>query len=172
MHSKGFVHRDIRPEHFLYGRAKHPEKIYLAGLLLGKTFQRTNGRHVPYKDNKTCFTGTARFASLNTHLGIEQSRRDDLESLINVLIFLAKGHLPWMGITGDGRKEKYESIQMAKITIPVDIVCKDLPTEFKELLIYCRTLEYEQQPDYHYMQDTLRKVLKDLPKSERSLPIT
>ena len=71
-----------------------------------------------------------------------------------------------------GDQNQNLQIQMAKITIPVDIVCKDLPTEFKELLIYCRTLEYEQQPDYHYMQDTLRKVLKDLPKSERSLPIT
>ena len=77
-----------------------------------------------------------------------------------------------MGMTGDGRIKKYEGIQMAKIITPVDIICKDLPTEFEKLLIYCRTLEYEQQPDYHYMQNTLRQALKDLPKSEKSLPIT
>ena len=169
LHSRGFVHRDLRPEHFLFGRVKHPDKVYLAGLVLSKTFQRTNGRHVPYKDNKTSFTGTARFVSLNTHLGIEQSRRDDLEALINVMVFMAKGHLPWMGVKGDGRKEKYENIQMAKITTPVDIICKDMPAEFEELLVYCRTLEYEQQPDYQYMREALRKAQKQLARSEISL---
>ena len=88
---------------------------------------------------------------------------------MHVLVFLAKGHLPWMGLQGDGRKEKYERIREAKVTTPISVVCRDLPEQFEELLTYCRTMEYEQEPDYTAMKELLRLAWRTLPRSEVEL---
>ncbi len=104
VHSKGYIHRDLRPEHFLYGREKRPNKLYLAGLSLGKKYVRIDKKHSLYKDNKLGFSGTARYSSVNTMLGIEQSRRDDIEAIVYILIYLIKGYLPWQGIKGYDKK--------------------------------------------------------------------
>lgn len=74
---------------------------------LSKKYLRIDNKHIPYRDNKIKFTGIARFISLNSHFGIEQTRRDDIESLIYCLIFMIKGYLPWQNPKGDNRKEKY-----------------------------------------------------------------
>jgi len=95
VHSKGYVHRDLRLEHFIYGSGKKSKILYLSGFNLSKKYLRVDNRHMPYKDNKSNFTGIARFTSLNSHFGIEPSRRDDIESLIYCLIYMLKGFLPW-----------------------------------------------------------------------------
>ena len=96
---------------------------------MGRKYLRQGGRHVPYRDNKPNFTGTVRYISVNANLGIEQSRRDDMEALIHVMIYLAKGYLPWMGMKGEGRREKYDNIQHTKLVTPLDVVCQDLPPQ-------------------------------------------
>jgi serine/threonine protein kinase len=87
----------------------------------GKTFH-----HIPYKENKT-LTGTARYASINSHLGIEHSRRDDLESIAYVLIYFSKRLLPWQKMKGASKQEKYHKIMEKKMMIPVEVLCKGLP---------------------------------------------
>jgi len=103
-------------------------------------------------------TGTARYASVNTHLGIEQGRRDDLESLCYVLLYFLRGSLPWQNMRANNKKDKYERIMEKKLSTPIDYLCKGLPSEFATMLTYCRNLRFEDKPDYTY----LRNLLKDL----------
>ena len=99
----GFLHRDIKPDNFVIGREKNKDKIYLIDFGLAKRYVTKEGGHIPYKDNKN-LTGTARYASLNTHLGIEQGRRDDIEGIANVLLYFIKGSLPWQNLRANGKK--------------------------------------------------------------------
>ena len=85
--------------------------------------------HIPYRENRP-LTGTARYASINTHLGIEQSRRDDLEAVGYVLIYFLKKRLPWQGCQGSNKQDKYNKILEKKLSIPTEILCKDLPRIF------------------------------------------
>ena len=103
-------------------------------------------------------TGTARYASLNTHLGIEQSRRDDLEALGFVLMYFAKGSLPWQGLRAKTKQEKYDAIKEKKMTTTIETLCQGQPEEFSMYLNACRKLQFDEKPDY----GLLRKFFKDL----------
>ena len=113
--------------------------------------------HIKYRDNKN-LTGTARYTSLNTHLGIEQSRRDDLEGIGYSLMYFNRGSLPWQGIRTKTKKEKYAKIRDIKLSTTLETLCKDFPEEFTIYLKYCRKLSFEEKPDYSY----LCKLFKDL----------
>jgi len=113
--------------------------------------------HIPYRENKS-LTGTARYASINTHLGIEQSRRDDLEAIGYVLMYFARGNLPWQGLKAATKKEKYERISEKKIITSVEQLCKGFPAEFAAYLNFARSLRFDETPDYTH----LRKLFRDL----------
>ena len=114
-------------------------------------------QHIPYKEGKN-LTGTARYASINTHIGIEQGRRDDLEAVGYVLMYFLRGSLPWQGLRAQTKKQKYDRISEKKMSTPVDTLCKGFPSEFSTYLNYTRSLRFEDKPDYQYM----RKLLRDL----------
>lgn len=158
IHSKGFIHRDIKPENFLIGLGKKSSLLYLIDFGLAKKFRDLKSfKHIDYKEGKH-LTGTARYASINTHQGIEQSRRDDLETIGYLFVYFFKGGLPWQGLPAKNKEQKYKNIKEKKISFSVDELCRACPEEFKTYLLYCRGLKFEEKPDYSY----LRRILKDL----------
>ncbi|KAG5280392.1 hypothetical protein AALO_G00088590 [Alosa alosa] len=113
--------------------------------------------HIPYRENKN-LTGTARYASINTHLGIEQSRRDDLESLGYVLMYFNLGSLPWQGLKAATKRQKYERISEKKMSTPIEVLCKGYPSEFATYLNFCRSLRFDDKPDYSYLRQLFRNL--------------
>lgn len=130
VHSKHYIHRDIKPDNFLMGLGRKSNVCYLIDFGLAKKYKDNKSlNHIPYKENKN-LTGTARYASINSHLGVEQSRRDDLESIGYVLVYMLRSSLPWQGIKANNNKqEKYHKIMERKMIIPPETLCKGLPSK-------------------------------------------
>ncbi|KAL5783289.1 hypothetical protein ACOSP7_008318 [Xanthoceras sorbifolium] len=158
VHSKGFLHRDIKPDNFLMGLGRKANQVYIIDFGLAKRYRDpTTNRHITYRENKN-LTGTARYASCNTHLGIEQSRRDDLESLGYVLLYFLRGSLPWQGLKAATKKQKYDKICEKKVSTPIEVLCKSHPVEFASYFHYCHSLTFDQRPDYGF----LKRLFRDL----------
>ncbi|KAM4525974.1 casein kinase I [Fundulus diaphanus] len=158
IHSKNFIHRDVKPDNFLMGLGKKGNLVYIIDFGLAKKYRdaRTH-QHIPYRENKN-LTGTARYASINTHLGIEQSRRDDLESLGYVLMYFNLGSLPWQGLKAATKRQKYERISEKKMSTPIEVLCKGYPSEFSTYLNLCRSLRFDDKPDYSYLRQLFRNL--------------
>ncbi|XP_073219487.1 casein kinase 1-like protein 1 isoform X2 [Cicer arietinum] len=158
IHSKSFLHRDIKPDNFLMGLGRRANQVYAIDFGLAKKYRDSSThQHIPYRENKN-LTGTARYASMNTHLGIEQSRRDDLESLGYVLMYFLRGSLPWQGLKAGTKKQKYERISEKKVSTSIEALCRGYPTEFASYFHYCRSLRFDDKPDYAY----LKRIFRDL----------
>mmetsp|Transcript_8701 Transcript_8701/g.8228 ORF Transcript_8701/g.8228 Transcript_8701/m.8228 type:complete len:161 (-) Transcript_8701:647-1129(-) len=119
LHSRSFIHRDIKPENFLFGIDKR-HTLHLIDFGLGKMYRNIKtGEHVEMTTERSLI-GTARYASINSHMGYEQSRRDDMCSIGYCLIYFLKGTLPWAGIKAKTKKEKYDLIKDKKLAISVE----------------------------------------------------
>ncbi|OAF64954.1 hypothetical protein A3Q56_07312, partial [Intoshia linei] len=130
VHSRNLIHRDVKPDNFLMGLGDNCSLLYLIDFGLAKKYRDFKTQeHIPYREGRS-LTGTARYASINAHMGIEQSRRDDLESLGYILIYLLKGSLPWQGLRAANKKQKYEKIHEKKTTTTTESLTKGCPYEF------------------------------------------
>ncbi|MES1919936.1 hypothetical protein MHBO_001680 [Bonamia ostreae] len=159
IHKKDYVHRDIKPENFLIGPSSTGSRnLFIIDFGLAKRFRDKDTReHILYIDGKS-LVGTARYASINSHMGIELSRRDDLEQLAHVLLYLNRGSLPWQGQKGRTKSEKFGKILEMKKSISITNLCKGVPDVFGKLLHYARGLRFDENPDYRY----LRRMFMDV----------
>lgn len=128
IHGKRILHRDIKPQNFAMGRKATKKRVYLIDFGLSKKFLSPTGKHISYKEGGH-LVGTARYSSLNTHLGNEQSRRDDMESLGYMFIYFMKGKLPWQYLKG---KENYSKIRDLKKLTSVEDLCQGMPSAFHQ----------------------------------------
>lgn len=175
IHSKCIIHRDIKPENFLIGIGSNSKKVYIIDFGLSKKYKDPKtGEHLSLKDGKSLI-GTSRYASLYTHLGIEQTRRDDIESLALSFIYLLRGNLPWEGTRGKTKRDKHNKVMEKKIETTIDELCDGLPgminkvilyllwcvlEEYGEILKYSRSLQFDEEPKYKYIYKLIDNVIE------------
>ena len=159
----GYIYNDIKPDNFLIG-LNQTNMIYLIDMGNAKPFRIYNFttnkvEHIPYKDNISPITNITRFSSINHQMGIETSRRDDLESLGYMLIYFANGSLPWKGGSKSNSEDKFNQMLEKKMSIPIEVYCKELPIEFSIYMSYVQNLRFNEKPDYNYLKNLFAKLL-------------
>ena len=160
IHSKNYIHKDIKPQNFVNGR-KDPNNIYIIDFGFSRKYRSSRtGKHIKYA-NKYVVIGSLSFISINANKGYEQSRRDDLEALGYMLLFLASDNLPWMSIEdlNINKRMKCQKICSLKNEISVENLCKGLPEEFANYINYTRNLGFEEDPDYQYLRGLFMSIL-------------
>ena len=142
------------------GLNKNSQYVYLLDFGLAKKY-RSSSTLIQYPmNNKKKLTGTARYASINALKGYEQSRRDDLEAVEYVLMYLLRGSLSWQGLQAKNKEERYKKILQKKIEITSYDLCYGFPSEFERYVEYCKNLEYTEEPKYEILREGFQRVLK------------
>lgn len=161
VHTAGYLHRDLKPDNFLLG-IDDPRRIYLIDFGLATRYLTSEGSHRPQLTGKS-FVGTSRYASSRTHQGYSQSRRDDIEQLVYVMIYMHLGCLPWSGLRIRDRDEKERRIGEMKAMKSPEEICAGCPSRFVDLLYYARNMVFEEAPAYNMVHTLLQTIMKDIP---------
>lgn len=157
VHLEGIIHRDIKPDNFLI--KNNNNQIYLIDFGLSKRYLDSFDKHIKINTGRKLM-GTARYASINVHNGITPSRRDDIESIGYVLLYLLIGYLPWQSIKADTREKRYKLIGKIKKETDLWNISKDIPGELIIFINYCRNLSFSEKPNYNYLKNLLGNLFK------------
>ena len=161
VHSKNYLHRDIKPANFLVGNPDQSQ-IYLIDFGNARKYRSSRtGKHLPFSRNYKIY-GTTIFLSLNVLKGIEQTRKDELESLGLVIIYLYKGYLPWSNYKFKDIFQALEKIKAIKENLSMKQLCHGLPIEMFEYMNYIKNMSFEDTPDYRYLQSLFLNILKKI----------
>ena len=150
LHEAGYLHRDIKPENFLVGTGKKANTVCMIDFGLSKRYKcPTTNNHIQ-ECRKYGTVGTPRYLSLNAFIQREQSRRDDMEAIGNLLIMFAnKGRLPWIDLEGKSMKKQMNF----RLNLTMEELCQGLPDCFQKYMIYCQSiLEFTAKPDYDVLR--------------------
>ena len=162
IHRKGFVHRDIKANNFMVGSGEERKVVYAIDFGLAKRYlDLKTKQHIPMKGGKS-LVGTARYASIASHEGFEQCRRDDLESLGYLLLYFLIGKLPWQGIQIQSKSEKYAEIGRLKKAAQLDYLLKPFGEDCLVLyryFEYVKALKFEEEPNYDFLRKMFRETL-------------
>ena len=157
IHDKHIIHRDIKPDNFVMGINKQNAVLYLLDFGLAKKYRSSKTlEQYPYIKKKK-LTGTARYASIHALEEMEQSRRDDLESVGYVLMYFLRGGLPWQGLKIKSKEDRYKKILDKKKETTSEQLCKGFPEEFKDFLEYAKNLEYTEEPKYDLVTNKMEE---------------
>ena len=168
IHSKGVLHRDIKPDNFMIKENNGVSKLYIIDFGLAKIFL-SNKKHIEERNDRK-LVGTVKYASINLHNGIEPSRRDDMESLCYTFISIYKKSLLWDDDIEEYYKksiDKREDISylhnkiLEKKLISLEWLY-DIPGEFITILLYLRRLKFSERPNYKYLRGLLENLLEYL----------
>lgn len=156
IHSKGFIHRDIKPDNFVLDKTGL-NKLFCIDFGLATKYKKRDDSHVKMTKNHK-FLGTARYSSIASHIGHSQSRKDDLEAIGYLLVYLYRGSLPWMKIKHKDKYERYRMIGEKKISTTEEELCEKLPKEFLIYLKYVRNMDYDEKPHYTSLKNMFIKL--------------
>ena len=161
IHDRHIIHRDIKPDNFVMGYDDKNAKLYLLDFGLAKKFRSSKTLiQYPYiKKNK--LTGTARYASIHALEEMEQSRRDDLESMGYVLMYFLRGSLPWQGLRIKAKEDRYMKILEKKKETTSEELCKNFPEEFRYYVDYTRNLGYTENPEYDKLRYNFLNLVRE-----------
>mmetsp|Transcript_44611 Transcript_44611/g.129766 ORF Transcript_44611/g.129766 Transcript_44611/m.129766 type:complete len:487 (+) Transcript_44611:190-1650(+) len=186
LHRKNFVHRDLKPENLLLGRGAASGRVHMIDYGLAKKYRDAKTRqHIPPKEFSRP-VGNIAFSSLAAVSGFEPSRRDDLEALGYVLVYLLRGKLPWLSQsdwspraagTPDSQERKLEQQRRENTALAkkkattLEALCKKCPAEIATFIQYCQALRFEDEPDYAYLRNLLRSALASKGVAPTEVPV-
>ena len=166
IHENNLIHRDIKPANLVMGLGAKSHILNIIDFGLAKRFKNPEtSEHISFTiDYHREMIGTPSYASINAHLGMELSRRDDLESIMYCLIYFIKGELPWSEFKPSiSKKSRLQEVKNIKLSTSIEELCHTLPSELKTFMTYCQSLQFEDKPNYVY----LRQLIKDLVRNQR-----
>ena len=164
IHDRSVIHRDIKPENFMISQTQTQDydvtkKIHIIDFGLSRIYMK-DGAHIPNKPNSS-IVGTMRYISTHIHEGNVYSRRDDIISILYVIIYLLKGKLPWCGlkVKPEDKRTKAEIVYDMKKITPIHQLCSGLPAIFERMLTYAYKIGFDEKPDYIYLKRLCKKEL-------------
>ncbi|ETW07962.1 CK1/CK1 protein kinase [Aphanomyces invadans] len=154
LHARKLLFVDVKPDNFMLSRGRE-DQVYCVDFGIAERYLLVTGAHKPHKMGPV--VGTPTFSSVHCHLGNTPARRDDIEAMLYVCLYLIRGDLPWQAATSDaaGAQLKYKC--------DPDELCAGLAVGWKTMLRRIQECAFDQEPDYAYFETTLKQIARSTP---------